>query len=89
MRRVVYILAVAAMFIAGCGGTEDVRQFNTDLGVYLTKAWSKSEVIVNADCTPVEDAMNCTLRILRENGEDKIDAKNVRRDGDKFIWDKS
>lgn len=88
MKLIASISVVAAMAFASCGGsdTQDMTKFNKDLAQYMMTVTEKGGVVVPivASCTPIENnKANCDVVI----GEKKATAENVRREGDKFVWD--
>lgn len=93
-----FVCSIAVMAaLAGCGGGQSSNkqdtQFNTDLGRYMNGIIAKKGLdgSVTAVCKPIENGRNnCDILIHDLTGKviDKATAENVRREGNKFVWDK-
>jgi uncharacterized lipoprotein YajG len=72
---------------------QDMTQFNADLGAYMTSESHKVNhaVTATADCDPLNTAgaTNCQITLTGiGNQVDHATAKNVRRTGNTFVWDR-
>lgn len=89
MSKIVVTLCAALLF-AGCGGnskSQDMTGFNTDLSSYMSKEIGSIGTVV-ASCNPLKrGTTNCNVDIKTAEGSDHATAENVRRVGNKFVWD--
>lgn len=85
MRLLAGTLVTAALAFAGCGGGEDMSKFDADLGKYMTQTLAKKGLPVKVTVTCHQDGD--VICDVFHNGKRLGDANNVRRDGDKFVWD--
>ena len=76
---------------------EDMAQFSSDLTKYMTEVSAKEVDVspdlikITADCKPNQGAYHTrcwvTIKSPMSAKPEKATAENVRRVGDKFVWD--